>query len=180
MRASCRFSSPSSMVAATTAHATDLRCSHWPAIAAAAVVAFAPPKFRAAAAAFVILAGLTPWLMDPRVEIVLTWKESQVNSDARRAWTSQAANCLRSNYRSGSGIFTTFGDISGIYRLGPAFLCVTLSLGTTGQSGPRPLHDLIYSCVTNGPWLRAAILYSRLLSGLIYGVPGTRYRKQSQ
>ena len=32
------------------------------------------------------------------------------------AWTSQAAGFLRANYRRGSGIFTTFGDVSGIYR----------------------------------------------------------------
>jgi len=50
------------------------------------------------------------------MDSVITWKESQVNSVARRAWTSESAEYLRSRYRPGSGVFTTFGDITGIYR----------------------------------------------------------------
>jgi 4-amino-4-deoxy-L-arabinose transferase-like glycosyltransferase len=86
------------------------------AFAVAALVAWAPLRLRAIAAVAVIGIGLAPWLMRPRMENVLTWKESEVNSVARRAWTGQAAEFLRANYRPGSGVFTTFGDISGIFR----------------------------------------------------------------
>jgi hypothetical protein len=45
----------------------------------------------------------------------MCWKESQVNSMARRAWTAEAAGFLRTRYKGG-GIFTSFGDLSGIFR----------------------------------------------------------------
>lgn len=86
------------------------------AFAVAGLVAWTPQRLRVIGAVAVIVASLAPWLMNPRVENVITWKESQVNSVARRAWTGQATDFLRANYRPGSGIFTTFGDISGIYR----------------------------------------------------------------
>jgi hypothetical protein len=86
------------------------------AFAAAAVVAWAPPRLRSIATAAVIAIGLIPWVIDPRLENVITWKESQVNSVARREWTSEAAEFLHANYRPGSGVFTTFGDITGIFQ----------------------------------------------------------------
>ena len=39
-----------------------------------------------------------------------------MNSTARRAWTHEAAEFLRANYRPGTGIFTTFGDVTGVFR----------------------------------------------------------------
>ena len=86
------------------------------AFAAAALVAWAPLRLRAFACAAVVAIGLAPWLIHPGIENVLTWKESEVNSVARRAWTREAAAFLRANYQPGSGVFTTFGDISGIFR----------------------------------------------------------------
>src|SRR5689334_2596255 len=46
----------------------------------------------------------------------ICWKESEINSEARRAWTAQAANFLESRYRPGSGIIFPFGDLAGILR----------------------------------------------------------------
>jgi Dolichyl-phosphate-mannose-protein mannosyltransferase len=86
------------------------------AFAAAALVAWTPPRLRAVAATIVILASCAPWLLDPHPDAVITWKESQVNSVARRAWTNEAAEFLRSRYRPGTGVFTTFGDITGIFQ----------------------------------------------------------------
>jgi len=86
------------------------------AFAAAALVAWAPRRFRALACVAAIGAGIAPWLIAPRPESCITWKESQVNSEARRAWTNEAAEFLRSNYRPGTGVFTTFGDITGIFE----------------------------------------------------------------
>ena len=86
------------------------------AFAASALVAWAPLRLRAIAAVTVIGIGIAPWLLDPNLENCITWKESEINSHARRAWTSEAAEFLRANYRPGSGIFTTFGDVTGIFQ----------------------------------------------------------------
>ena len=86
------------------------------ALGAAALAALAPARARPAAALAVAAIAAAPWLVHPRPEAWITWKESQVNSVARRAWTRQAADFLATRYRAGSGVFTTFGDITGIYR----------------------------------------------------------------
>ncbi|MGH9718776.1 MAG: glycosyltransferase family 39 protein [Bryobacteraceae bacterium] len=79
------------------------------------LVAWIPSRWRAAGAALAVLAVVAPWLLNPAPEEWITWKESQVNSGARRAWTAEGARFLQENYRPGSGIFTTFGDVTGIY-----------------------------------------------------------------
>jgi len=90
----------------------------FPALAfgAAALVSLAPARAQRWAAAAVVLAAAAPWLIDPRPDAWITWKESQVNSEARRAWTREAAEYLAPRYRRGSGIIGTFGDITGIFR----------------------------------------------------------------
>jgi len=86
------------------------------AFGAAGLVALAPPRARPLAVAAAALICVAPWLIHPRPEAWITWKESQVNSDARRAWTSEAAAYLAPRYQRGTGIITTFGDITGILR----------------------------------------------------------------
>ena len=44
------------------------------------------------------------------------WKEAQVNSIARRAWTHEGAAFLAENYRPGSGVIYSFGDLAGVLR----------------------------------------------------------------
>ena len=39
-----------------------------------------------------------------------------MNSEARRAWTAQAASFLAREYRPGSGIIFPFGDLTGVLR----------------------------------------------------------------
>ena len=84
--------------------------------ASAALVTVAPRRWRAAMAALVVAAGSVEWAVDPRPDAWVTWKESQVNSEARRAWTREAADYLAPQYVSGAGIITSFGDLSGIFR----------------------------------------------------------------
>lgn len=86
------------------------------ALAASALVAVAPARIRGPAALLVVCAGISPWLAYPRAESWICWKESQVNSEARRAWTQDAGGFLGSRYRRGDGIFTSFGDLAGIFR----------------------------------------------------------------
>ncbi|HBY61807.1 MAG TPA: hypothetical protein DEH78_18455, partial [Solibacterales bacterium] len=83
--------------------------------AAAALVAAPPARVRPWAALLVVAAGLFPWLRDARPEVWITWKESQVNSEARRAWTAKAAEYLKDRVRPGDGVITSFGDLSGIF-----------------------------------------------------------------
>jgi hypothetical protein len=86
------------------------------ALAAAAVIAIVPRPARAVAAGLVILAAVIPWVVHPSPSNWVTWEESRVNSEARRAWTRQAADFLSRYYVRGDGILTGFGDLTGIYR----------------------------------------------------------------
>jgi hypothetical protein len=86
------------------------------AFAVAALVSVIPRGARAWCAAALALACVAPWLVQPRPKNWVTWQESLVNSEARRDWTHQAAQYLASHYVLGSGIITTSGDITGVYR----------------------------------------------------------------
>ncbi len=86
------------------------------AFAVGALAAVAPRGLRAWCAALLVLACAAPWLLRPQPKNSVTWQESMVNSEARRDWTHQAAQYLASHYVHGSGIITTSGDITGIYR----------------------------------------------------------------
>jgi hypothetical protein len=89
-------------------------------------------RFRSVLVAIVILAAaMAPWLLNPRPEAWITWKESQTNSVARRAWTRKAADFLQSRYHPGEGIFTSFGDYTGVFREAGIPLRATL----TGDNG---------------------------------------------
>ncbi len=85
------------------------------AFAAGAAVLLAPPgRLRRIAALAVAVAALTPWLLHFTPGAWVCWKESEVNSVARRAWTAQAAGALAHDYRGG-GIVACFGDLTGIF-----------------------------------------------------------------
>ncbi|MEP6539068.1 MAG: glycosyltransferase family 39 protein [Bryobacteraceae bacterium] len=86
------------------------------ALSGGALVALAPQRIRALACTLVVLASVVPWLAYPRAENWICWKESQVNSVARRAWTSEAAAYLRKYIRPGDTVFASFGDQTGIFR----------------------------------------------------------------
>ena len=82
----------------------------------AAITGGSPLRFRPWVAVLTIAAGILPWVVSPSKENWICWKESQVNSVARRAWTSKAAAYLKQRYRPGTGILTSSGDLMGIYR----------------------------------------------------------------
>jgi len=83
------------------------------ALAAAGIVAILPAKLHALAAALLVVAVAASWAL---AGAPLSWKESAVNSAARRAWTGQAAAYLAANYQPGDGIIYSFGDLSGVLR----------------------------------------------------------------
>lgn len=84
------------------------------AIAAGAVAETFPEYWRRRATLCFAAAVMLPWVLSTPEEWIC-WKESQVNSEARRKWTSDAAQFMRANYRMGSGVFTSFGDLAGIF-----------------------------------------------------------------
>ena len=86
------------------------------ALAAAALVALAPIGRRKWIALATVALAATPWALAPREEAWICWKESEVNSRSRRAWTREAARYLEPRYRRGAGIFMPFGDLSAILR----------------------------------------------------------------
>ena len=86
------------------------------AFAAAALAAIAPRRLRGWCAGLLVCACVAPWAIRPQPKNWVTWRESAVNSEARRDWTRQAAQYLASHYVLGSGIITTSGDVTGIYR----------------------------------------------------------------
>ena len=86
------------------------------AIAGGALVSLVPARLRTFAVGAVILAPSAPWLLPPQPENWICWKESQVNSEARRAWTREAAEFLRAHRRPGDGFFTSFGDLTAIFQ----------------------------------------------------------------
>jgi hypothetical protein len=45
-----------------------------------------------------VLTAVTPWLAYPKPDAWITWKESQVNSVTRRAWTKEAAAFFQTKY----------------------------------------------------------------------------------
>ncbi len=63
----------------------------------------------------ILVAVFAPLLLHPAQRSV-TWREAEQNSRVRRLWTSRATDYLRANARPGNTWFTTFGDVSAIYR----------------------------------------------------------------
>lgn len=60
--------------------------------------------------------ALIPWVWRPSGDQVITWKESQVNSESRRAWTRQSADFLRHERQDGDIVTADFDDTIGIFR----------------------------------------------------------------
>jgi Dolichyl-phosphate-mannose-protein mannosyltransferase len=83
------------------------------AFAGSALIGSLPRHWRSAATALLVIGstaaagGAGP---------LACWKESEVNSVARRAWTNQAASYLAEQYEPGAGIIYSFGDLTGVLR----------------------------------------------------------------
>ena len=86
------------------------------ALAVAAIPSVLPNGSRRWVTILLVAISIIPWLAYPKMENWITWKESQVNSDARRAWTREAADYLRERYVTGRGIVAHFGDQTAIFR----------------------------------------------------------------
>jgi hypothetical protein len=104
------------------------------AAAVGALVALCPrPLLRAAAAAALMSVCLGGWAARPSVESWVCWKEAEVNSRGRRAWTQKAAEFFRDRYAPGDGILTASGDVLAIYQTAGIPLRETLHDGSQLQ-----------------------------------------------
>ncbi len=103
------------------------------ALAGGALAALFPTRLRGAAACGLVLIAAAPWLLEPDPERWVTWKESSVNSEARREWTRRTAAYLQPRYRPGAGVLTSFGDMTGIFAAAGIPLRQTL----TGDNMPQ-------------------------------------------
>jgi hypothetical protein len=58
-----------------------------------------------------------PWALHPGPDGWVCWKESDLNSRARRQWLGETATYLKRMYAPGSGILLSFGDLTGVLQL---------------------------------------------------------------
>ncbi|MBI3470717.1 MAG: hypothetical protein HY013_05110, partial [Candidatus Solibacter usitatus] len=140
------------------------------AFAAGSLAAWGPARLRWGVALLVGLGAGLPWILHPGEENWITWKEAQVNSVARRAWTASAAEFLRDNYRPGAGIFTTFGDVSGVFAAAGIPLRETL----TWDNGPVWVQSTVQRAYLRGP------RYTLEKTIVVKGAPALEiYRRES-
>ena len=127
------------------------------AVAAAAIVAVVPARMRTAVAALAILAGTLPWMMHPRPENWIVWQEGNKNYEAHRELEREVEDYLRPRYVRGSGIVTSFGATTAIYRE----LGIPLRETLTGDNGPvmdaaskppDPFPHQAWAVVLAGDW----------------------------
>jgi 4-amino-4-deoxy-L-arabinose transferase-like glycosyltransferase len=98
------------------------------ALGAAAIVALFG-RGQGIAAAVVIVGVFVPFAIHPN-ERSIVWREAETNSRARRQWIAYAAEELRHSAGPNQTYFTSFGDLSAIYRT----LGISLRFTLTGDN----------------------------------------------
>jgi hypothetical protein len=108
--------------------------------------------------------AVLPWLLQPSRENWICWKESQVNSDSRRAWTKAAAGYLQEHYVEGHGILTpsASGDLAGIFCRARIPLRETINVGNgpawlANTARPDLIHQQLWAVVQEGDTLAHAL-----------------------
>lgn len=116
------------------------------------------------------LISVLPWLFHPSQQNWICWKESEVNSLSRRAWTAQAADFVKRNYVPGTGILASASDVTGIFCKMPLPLRETLNIGNgpswiATTSRPDLIHQELWAVAQQGDDLARHL-----------GVPGSAYQ----
>ncbi|MGC8791954.1 MAG: hypothetical protein ACP5U2_01015 [Bryobacteraceae bacterium] len=142
------------------------------AVGVAGAILLVGPKWRSLAAIAAVAACSAWWAARPRPEAWICWKESQVNSEARRAWTQKAAEALARWRRPGDGVAACFGDLAGVFRTAGIPLRYMLHEG----NGPAWLGAMARpELMLAEPW--ALVITGDALSGALAKLPrqGPRY-----
>ncbi len=108
------------------------------------------------------LLSALPWLLHPSQGDWICWKESEVNSVSRRAWTAQGAQYLMEHYRWGTGILTSAGDVTGIFCKSRLPLRETLNIGNgpawlAATSRPDLVHPELWVVAQAGDELSRSV-----------------------
>ncbi len=106
--------------------------------------------------------AVLPWILHPGAENWICWKESQVNSIARRDWTARGAAYFEPLYLKGQGVLTSAGDVTGVYCRSRIHLSETLNVGNVPWwygAGTRPdlAYDAAWAVTQAGDQLSKAI-----------------------
>jgi hypothetical protein len=96
-----------------------------------------------------------PWLWRASPEQWICWKESQMNSIARRVWTEAGAKAIKNKYTEGEGILASASDVSGIFCRAGIPLRETLDIGDgpewlANTTVPRLVHQALWAVAQDG------------------------------
>jgi hypothetical protein len=95
---------------------------------AAGAIATVLPRERKKLAYALPLFAILPWIVNPGPENWICWKESQVNSVARREWTAEGAEYIKRVYWHREGILASAGDVTGVFCRAAIPLVETLNV----------------------------------------------------
>ena len=144
------------------------------AVASAAIVAVVPSRLRATFAVLAILAGTMHWAMHPYPEEWIVWQEGNKNYQSHRELESAVESYLKPRYVPGSGIVTSFGATTAIYR----DLGIPLRETLTGDNGPvwdAAFPHQAWAVVLAGDWaegkVKACGCYTLEQSFTVKGAP---------
>ena len=112
------------------------------AIAAGCLALFVNRRWRPMVAAAVVVIAVSPWLINRKPDGWICWKESQVNSEGRRAWVPVVARLLAAEYKPGTGIYTSFGD---------DYIAVFREAGIPLKDGLRSANEPAWMAATTRP-----------------------------
>jgi hypothetical protein len=133
------------------------------ALCAAALVAVFPRWMRSRVAMVAVVAATVPWLIHPHPENWIVFQEGNHNYQGHRELDRAVENYLRPRYVRGSGIVTSFGATTAIYRE----LGIPLRETLTGDNGPvwwaaanapDPFPHQAWAVVLAGDWAEKAVL----------------------
>ena len=101
--------------------------------------------------------AVLPWLLWPSQDNWICWKESQVNSESRRAWMQVAAEFFHAHYVRSTGILTPSAsdDFSGVYCRAGIPLRETINIGNgpawiANTARPELLHQQLWAVDQKG------------------------------
>lgn len=131
------------------------------AFAAGGIVKVLPARRRMLSYALPLLAIL-PWVLYPSEENWICWKESQVNSIARRAWTEEGAAYMKRFYLRGEGVLTSAGDVTGVFCRAGIPLAETLNVSNVpawygASTRPRLSYDTAWAMAQEGDLLSKSL-----------------------
>lgn len=149
------------------------------ALAAGAIVISLPDRHRQFALLLPLLA-VSPWLAHPSRQSWICWKESEVNSVDRRAWTAAGVHFLQTHYRPGQTILTSVGDVTGIYCRARIHLSQTINIGNgptwfLATLRPDLFHPAPWVVLQQGDALEASLKGARAPYAPVASFPTSQY-----